>query len=136
MADKFIGKACPQCSAGRLRQRSKKVRFDYRGEGITYMQAGAWCDNCDEGIITGIESTVTAQKLDLFMARVDEAERKMLQRVRKKLGLTQRQASYLTGGGHNAFSRYERGEAQPLPAVVNLFRLLDKHPELINELAA
>jgi HTH-type transcriptional regulator / antitoxin MqsA len=28
----------------------------------------------------------------------------------------------------------ERGEAAPLPAVVNLFRLLDKHPELLNDL--
>ncbi len=42
--------------------------------------------------------------------------------------------SRLTGGGHNAFSRYERGEAAPLPAVVNLFRLLDKHPELLKDL--
>jgi hypothetical protein len=39
-----------------------------------------------------------------------------------------------TGGGHNAFSRYERGEAAPLPAVINLFRLLDKHPELLKDL--
>lgn len=30
--------------------------------------------------------------------------------------------------------RYERGEARPMPAVVNLFRLLDKHPELLSEL--
>ena len=45
-------------------------------------------------------------------------------------------AARLTGGGHNAFSRYERGEAAPLPAVVNLFRLLDKHPELLKELAS
>ena len=37
------------------------------------------------------------------------------------------QRAELTGGGHNAFSRYERGEAAPLPAVVNLFRLLDRH---------
>jgi HTH-type transcriptional regulator / antitoxin MqsA len=44
-------------------------------------------------------------------------------------------AARLTGGGHNAFSRYERGEAVPLPAVVNLFRLLDKHPELLKDLA-
>jgi len=43
-------------------------------------------------------------------------------------------AACLTGGGHNAFSRYERGEAIPLPAVVNLFKLLDKHPELLKEL--
>ena len=60
-------------------------------------------------------------------------DRAMLVRVRKKLKLTQRQTAQLTGGGHNAFSRYERGEASPLPAVVNLFRLLDKHPSLLKD---
>jgi HTH-type transcriptional regulator/antitoxin MqsA len=54
--------------------------------------------------------------------------------IRRKLGLSQIAAARLTGGGHNAFSRYERGEAAPLPAAVNLFRLLDKHPELLKEL--
>ncbi|MCX5882377.1 MAG: type II toxin-antitoxin system MqsA family antitoxin [Deltaproteobacteria bacterium] len=34
----------------------------------------------------------------------------------------------------NAFSRYERGKAKPRPAVVNLFKLLDKHPRLLDEL--
>ena len=53
--------------------------------------------------------------------------------MRKKLGLTQHQAAKLTGGGHNAFGRYERGEVQPMPAVVNLFKLLDKHPWLLAE---
>ena len=43
-------------------------------------------------------------------------------------------AARLTGGGHDAFSRYERGEVAPLPAAVNLFRLLDKHPELLKDL--
>jgi len=43
-------------------------------------------------------------------------------------------AARLTGGGHNAFSRTERGEVTPLPTVVNLFRLLDKHPELLKDL--
>ncbi|MDQ3260204.1 MAG: type II toxin-antitoxin system MqsA family antitoxin, partial [Pseudomonadota bacterium] len=46
----------------------------------------------------------------------------------------QRQAARITSGGPNAFSRYERGKARPLPAVTNLFRLLDRHPELLNEL--
>lgn len=55
-----------------------------------------------------------------------------LRRVRIKLGLTQRAAAELTGGGHNAFSRYENGQA----AVVNLFTLLDHHPELLHELRA
>jgi HTH-type transcriptional regulator/antitoxin MqsA len=55
-------------------------------------------------------------------------------RIRRKLGLSQAAAARLTGGGHNAFSRYERGEVTPMPAVVNLFRLLDRHPELLNDL--
>jgi len=48
--------------------------------------------------------------------------------------LSQATAAKLTGGGHNAFSRYERGEATRLPAVVNLFKLLDKHPDLLKEI--
>lgn len=57
-----------------------------------------------------------------------------IRRIRRKLGLSQVEAARLTGGGHNAFSRYERGEAAPLPAVINLFRLLDRHPELLSEI--
>jgi len=56
-----------------------------------------------------------------------------LRRIRRKLGLTQKDAARLTGGGHNAFSRYERGQAKPLPAVINLLRLLDRHPKLLKE---
>jgi len=66
------------------------------------------------------------------MDRREQAEE--LRRTRNKLGLTQAQAAKLTDGGHNAFSRYERGEATPMPAVVNLFRLLGRHPELLREI--
>lgn len=58
-----------------------------------------------------------------------------LESIRKRLKLTQAQAAKLTGGGKNAFSRYERGQAKPVAAVINLFKLLDKHPDLIMELA-
>jgi HTH-type transcriptional regulator / antitoxin MqsA len=56
--------------------------------------------------------------------------------IRKRLKLTQAQAAQIAGGGKNAFSRYERGQTKPMAAVVNLFKLLDKHPELVKELAA
>ena len=72
--------------------------------------------------------------LDDFIVSVDKEEAAELVRIRKKLGLSQKEAAKIAGGGHNAFSRYERGEAKPLAAVVNLFRLLDRHPELLNEL--
>lgn len=57
-----------------------------------------------------------------------------LRRIRKKLRINQVEASELTGGGHNAFSRYETGKVMPTPAVVNLFRLLDRDPGAIKEL--
>ncbi|WP_165218229.1 type II toxin-antitoxin system MqsA family antitoxin [Affinirhizobium pseudoryzae] len=57
-----------------------------------------------------------------------------LRRIRRKLGLNQVEASRLTGGGHNAFSRYETGKVTPTPAVINLFRLLDRHPEEVDRL--
>jgi HTH-type transcriptional regulator/antitoxin MqsA len=57
-----------------------------------------------------------------------------IRRIRRKLKLTQVAAARLTGGGHNAFSRYERGEVTPMPAVFNLFRLLDKHPKSLHDL--
>ena len=37
-------------------------------------------------------------------------------------------------GGVNAFSRYEKGNAQPHPSTIKLLRVLDKHPELLNEI--
>jgi HTH-type transcriptional regulator/antitoxin MqsA len=73
--------------------------------------------------------------LEKLRTQVDAAEAEELARIRKKLGLSQRKAAELTGGGVNAFSRYENGKAKPVPAVINLFRLLDKHPELIEEIA-
>jgi HTH-type transcriptional regulator/antitoxin MqsA len=57
-----------------------------------------------------------------------------LRRIRKKLGINQAEASKITGGGHNAFSRYETGKVTPTAAVINLFRVLEKHPEELDQL--
>jgi 4-azaleucine resistance transporter AzlC len=56
-------------------------------------------------------------------------------RFERKLDLDQRQAAELFGGGVNAFSRYENGKTKPPLALVKLFKLLDRHPELLNEAA-
>ena len=54
-----------------------------------------------------------------------------MKRIRRKLHLTQKETvQLLSGGGHNAFSRYERGELLPPKALVLLMRLLDRHPAL------
>ncbi len=92
---------------------------------------GWHCLNCGEVEFT---DPASAARFDAALRKLDERNRQSLARVRRKLKLTQADAAELTGGGHNAFSRYERGEAKPMAAVVNLFRLLDKHPELLKEL--
>ena len=53
--------------------------------------------------------------------------------VRKKLALDQREAAEIFGGGINAFSRYENGKTRPPLALVKLLKVLDRHPELLNE---
>ena len=134
MSEQWNRKTCPACFQGTLEQRVKRTHFEYRGRVLEYDQEGAWCNRCDEGIVTGNEATASESLLDDFIARVDREEASELAHIRKKLGLTQKEAAMIAGGGHNAFSRYERGEARPVAAVVNLFRLLDRHPELLKEL--
>ena len=56
--------------------------------------------------------------------------------VRKKLDLGQREAAQLFGGGVNAFSRYETGKTRPPLALVKLLKVLDRHPELLDEVRA
>ena len=134
MSKQWHGKSCPACFQGTLEHRLKETQFEYRSRTLEYDQQGAWCSSCGEGIVTGTEAAAAEALLDDFMARVDKEEASELARIRKKLGLSQKEAAMIAGGGHNAFSRYERGEAKPVAAVVNLFRLLDRHPELLNEL--
>lgn len=55
-----------------------------------------------------------------------------MKKIRRKLHLTQKETvQLLSGGGHNAFSRYERGEVLPPKALMLLMRLLDRYPHLL-----
>ena len=56
-------------------------------------------------------------------------------RARKKLAITQEQASLIFGGGKNAFSKYERGEVSQSVAMDKLVRVCLKHKQVFRELA-
>lgn len=96
--------------------------------------AGQRCSACGEVFFDEASAATYAAASDALVTNARQNVAAHLRRVRKKLGLTQRAAAELTGGGHNAFSRYENGQATPVAAVVNLFTLLDHHPELVHEL--
>ena len=50
------------------------------------------------------------------------------------IGLEDRQAlARDIATAHNAFSRYENGKTRPPLALVKLLKVLDRHPDLLNE---
>lgn len=134
MTSKWNGKQCPLCFEGTLRDGKRKRQLEYRGQVYEYAAKGAFCNHCGDGFPEHDAREEAAWAA--FRDRVDAEEVAELARIRKKLGLTQQEAARLAGGGKNAFSRYERGQAKPVAAVLNLFRLLDRHPDLLRELKA
>jgi HTH-type transcriptional regulator/antitoxin MqsA len=132
MASKWNGQPCPLCAEGTLHDSVKVISQKYKGKLFASKKRGVFCDHCADGFVEPDNKDEAAWLA--FRDQVDAAEAVELVRIRKKLKLTQLAASQLAGGGKNAFSRYERGRAKPVAAVINLFRLLDRHPELLAEL--
>jgi HTH-type transcriptional regulator/antitoxin MqsA len=132
MKSKWNNKQCPLCVEGTLHEGNRKQTLLYRGHEYEYMAKGAFCDHCHDGFPKFDKNEEVAWVA--FRDKVEAEEAAELARIRKKLKLTQKEAALRTGGGHNAFSRYERGEVKPVQAVLNLFRLLDHHPDLLREL--
>jgi len=132
MASKWNGQSCGLCGAGTLHDGIKTITQKYKEQVFSSKSLGAFCDHCSDGFVEFDEAEEVTWLA--FRDQIDAAEAADLARIRKKLRLTQMQAAQIAGGGKNAFSRYERGQAKPVTAVVNLFRLLDRHPELLGEL--
>lgn len=132
-----MGHLCLNCEQADMVRRKKDAVIEYRGYRATVRALDGWhCPACGEIEFAGKEGERYAHALEKLRLKADAEEAAGLARIRKKLGLSQRRAAEIAGGGVNAFSRYENGKARPVAAVVNLFRLLDKHPELMDELAA
>lgn len=125
-------KLCAECGSKKLIRFSDASIPLHDGTAVVGL-SGARCAECGEVYLDDASQARYVAAGDARVRAQRDEERAMLARVRRKLKLTQQQAAALTGGGHNAFSRYERGEARPMPAVVNLFRLLDKHPGLLKD---
>lgn len=131
-----MAQACAECGAPDP-TRFDRETFEIAHAGLSASVDGlsGWrCGSCGEVVFDAESARRYAAAGDQLVLRAREIERSEIRRIRRKLGLSQARAAQLTGGGHNAFSRYERGEAVPLPAVVNLLKLLDRHPELLKEL--
>lgn len=129
---------CPMCGVHDAPVRFDQVTFPLEAPGGYRDEvaglSGTVCAACGEVIMDAESGERYAEAGDALVLRARQEEAKKLKAARRSLWLTQEAASVLTGGGHNAFSRYENGQAVPVPAVGHLMGLLAKHPELGNEI--
>ena len=127
---------CPVCGAAELVHDTRDLRYTYKGETTTIPAVTAdFCPACDESITDLVETDRVMREMQAFHKQVNAAivDPGFIIAVRKKLNLGQREAAEIFGGGVNAFSRYENGKTKPPLALVKLFKLLDRHPDLLNE---
>ena len=130
---------CPVCGAAELIPDTRDVSYTYKGEStVIPAVTGEFCPACDEIVLNREHGDRYSELLGAFQRQVNAAfvDPEYIAKVRRKLDLDQRQAAELFGGGVNAFSRYENGKTKPPLALVKLFKLLDRHPDLLNELRA
>jgi HTH-type transcriptional regulator/antitoxin MqsA len=130
---------CPVCGAAELIHDTRDLPYTYKGETTLIPAVTAdFCPACDESITDMNETDRVMREMQTFNKQVNASivDPVFIGNVRKKLNLGQREASEIFGGGINAFSRYETGKTKPPLALVKLFKLLDRHPHLLNEVKA
>lgn len=127
---------CPVCGAVELIHDTRDIPYTYKGETTSIPAViGDFCPACSESVLDATESDRVMREMHAFSKQVNAAivDPKFIAIVRKKLMLDQREAAEIFGGGVNAFSRYENGKTKPPLALVKLLKVLDRHPELLNE---
>jgi HTH-type transcriptional regulator/antitoxin MqsA len=127
---------CPVCGAAELIHDTRDLPYTYKGE-TTLIAAvpGDFCPACAESVLDAAESDRVMREMRAFSKQVNAAivDPDFIASVRKKLALDQREAAEIFGGGINAFSRYEKGKTKPPLALVKLFKILERHPDLLDE---
>lgn len=128
---------CYSCGAptGMLAFEQRSELVDYRHlQRHLHGLAGWECQECGEIEFDAASAQRYAAAGDQLLEEYRQSVAADMKRIRRQLHLSQKEAvKLLSGGGHNAFSRYERGEVGvPQPLYV-LMRLLDRHPQLMKD---
>lgn len=128
---------CVSCGALEMARDCRDINYFYKGETTVIPAVNAeYCIECGESVMDAKESQRVSLAMLAFNKQVNAAivDPTFIVNVRRKLALDQQEAAEIFGGGVNAFSRYETGKTKPSLALVKLLKLLDVHPELLQEI--
>ena len=107
----------------------------YKGESITVDLPGYYPAGEGEGVHVGEDLDVVDEALRALKEKIDGLPSPAtIRRVRAKLKLSQREAGAVLKVGENAFDKYERGLVEPSGPTGVLIGILDRHPEIVDEL--
>ncbi len=127
---------CPVCGGAELVAQAQDMPYRYNGQSTVIRDVcDDYCPVCGEAVLSMAEAERLGDLMLAFKRQVNAAavDPAFIASVRRKFDLDQREAGEIFGGGVNAFSRYENGKTQPPVALIKLFKLLDRHPELFEE---
>ena len=135
-----MSRFCLQCDDGtELVLTNRHLPVSVPGMNDVVPDVHGWhCPKCREcEFVPGEnEGERVSRAMDALFDRARKMESEQVRAIRKRLGLTQTKAANIFGGGVNAFSEYERGKTQPHKSTLLLLKLLDQHPELLDEIRA
>lgn len=127
---------CPMCDVGHLSPITYTMRIDYHGQPLVVEGLEAnQCDTCGA-------DPVLEDQIRRNQRRITDAKREVdglltgdeIVAMRKDLGLSQKDAAELFGGGANAFSKYERGDVMQSVAMDRLMRVTWDNPANLDAL--
>ncbi|MGG5290571.1 type II TA system antitoxin MqsA family protein [Pseudomonas shirazensis] len=130
-------KVCHCCGAASLHPFKDRSYEIGRGSLKRDLQglSGFECLECGEIEFDADSATRYSNASDESVIDTQKAVGAYIRHVRSNLKITQRVAAEkISGGGHNAFSRYEKAEVAPAKSLILLIYLLDKYPNLINDI--
>lgn len=109
----------------------------YKGESMVVDLPGYYPASASDGdgMHVGEDMAAVDAALRILKEKIDGVPApETIRRMRTKLKLSQREAGSLFKVGENAFDKYERGLIEPSGPTIQLMTLLEKHPELLDEL--
>jgi HTH-type transcriptional regulator / antitoxin MqsA len=126
---------CPSCDQAKMVKRTQDEKLSFGGQSMTlHDMKGEFCPKCDEGVWDAESYRRHAEAQAALLKAVKGDLSADIRRIRKNLKLTQAELSEAFGVGKLAFSRYERGKTQPPAPLIKLLKLVERHPDLMNEI--